>query len=129
MGLTEAVRTVYSKYVTFDGRARRSEFWFFTLFVTLVNIGSTILTVAFGLIGLHGLVKVLDVLVVIFGLGTLLPNLAVSVRRLHDGNRSGWFVLLGLIPIVGMIILLVWYCKRGTVGPNRFGPDPLETGA
>jgi uncharacterized membrane protein YhaH (DUF805 family) len=65
----------------------------------------------------------------IYTLGFILPYLAVTVRRLHDLDKSGWWWLIGFIPLVGAIILLVWFCQRGTVGPNRFGPDPLLTSA
>ena len=65
------------------------------------------------------------VLYSIFALAVFLPTLAVAVRRLHDTDRSGWWILLGLIPLVGWIILLVWYCSKGTDGPNRFGQDRL----
>ncbi len=58
------------------------------------------------------------------GLGLFLPGLAVTVRRLHDTDRRGWWILLGLIPIIGIIVLIVFYCTAGTPGPNRFGPDP-----
>jgi uncharacterized membrane protein YhaH (DUF805 family) len=65
----------------------------------------------------------------IYTLGFILPYLAVTVRRMHDLDKSGWWWLIGFIPLVGAIILLVWFCQRGTVGPNRFGPDPLLTSA
>jgi uncharacterized membrane protein YhaH (DUF805 family) len=61
------------------------------------------------------------------GLGLLLPSVAVAVRRLHDTARSGWFFVLGLIPLIGAIILIVWYCQPGTPGPNQYGTDPLRT--
>ena len=61
----------------------------------------------------------------LFGLATLLPGLAVAVRRLHDIDRTGWWILLALIPLVGAIVLIIWYCTKGTDGPNRFGPNPL----
>ena len=60
------------------------------------------------------------------GLALFLPGLAVSIRRLHDLGRSGWYFLLILIPLIGTIILLIWFCMRGTVGPNQYGPDPLQ---
>jgi uncharacterized membrane protein YhaH (DUF805 family) len=63
-------------------------------------------------------------LATLYGLAVLIPNLAVTIRRLHDLDKSGWFIFLGLIPLVGPIILLVFYCTEGTRGPNRFGPDP-----
>jgi len=62
----------------------------------------------------------------IASLATFLPSLAVGIRRLHDRDQTGWWILLGLIPVIGWIILIVWFCMRGTVGPNRFGPDPLQ---
>jgi uncharacterized membrane protein YhaH (DUF805 family) len=61
----------------------------------------------------------------LFGLATFLPGLAVAVRRLHDIDRTGWWILLALIPLVGAIVLIIWYCTKGTDGPNRFGPNPL----
>ena len=62
---------------------------------------------------------------IIWSLGNLLPNIAVAVRRLHDIDRSGWWLLIGIIPLVGWIILIVWYCQKGTTGDNRFGADQL----
>jgi uncharacterized membrane protein YhaH (DUF805 family) len=61
----------------------------------------------------------------LFGLATILPGIAVAARRLHDVDRSGWWLLLNFIPLIGWIVLLVWFCTRGTEGPNRFGPDPM----
>jgi uncharacterized membrane protein YhaH (DUF805 family) len=61
------------------------------------------------------------------GLALLLPNLAVAVRRLHDTDRSGWWLLIALLPLIGLIVLIVFFCIRGTPGPNRFGPDPLAS--
>ncbi len=63
----------------------------------------------------------------LFGLATFLPSIAIGVRRLHDLDRSGWWLLLVFIPLIGAIVLLIWYCAKGTAGPNRFGPDPLAT--
>ena len=62
----------------------------------------------------------------IAALALFLPGLAVSIRRLHDRDKSGWWVLLAFIPLIGAIILLIWFIMRGTQGPNRFGPDPLQ---
>jgi uncharacterized membrane protein YhaH (DUF805 family) len=64
----------------------------------------------------------------IFSLAVLLPGIAVSVRRLHDLDRSGWWLLLAFVPVVGIIVLLIWFCTKGTDGSNRFGPDPLGGG-
>ena len=63
----------------------------------------------------------------LFGLVTIIPNIAIAIRRLHDLDRTGWWILLGFIPLIGWIILLIWYVTKGTDGPNRFGPDPLAT--
>jgi uncharacterized membrane protein YhaH (DUF805 family) len=119
MGFTEAISAGFRNYVNFSGRATRSEFWYWVLFAVLASIAAGLIDVA--LFGLDGS-SAIESLV---GLALFLPGLAVSVRRLHDLDRSGWWVLLGLIPLVGVIILIVWNCQRGTIGPNRFGPDPL----
>lgn len=117
MTFQEAVQTCFRKYVTIDGRARRAEYWWFYLFGFL---GSAILQaldrMAFG--------PDVGVLSAIFGLAILLPALAVGVRRLHDTDRSGWWLLLGLIPLIGAIILIIWFIGKGSPGTNRFGAAP-----
>ena len=119
MTFGEAVKAGFQNYVNFTGRATRSEFWYWALFVFLVSIATSAIDyVLFP----EGWVAPISTLV---GLAMFLPNLSVTVRRLHDLDRSGWWVLLALIPIVGMIVLIIWGCTRGTVGPNRFGSDPL----
>ena len=124
MGFGEAVTSVLKNYVTFSGRAPRSEYWFWALFVFLINIVAAIIDMAaFSSSAGQGPLSL------ILTLGLLLPNIAVGVRRLHDLDRSGWWLLIVLIPLVGFIVLLVWACTRGTLGPNRFGPDPLPPGA
>ena len=111
-----AIRTCFSKYVDFSGRARRSEFWFFMLFNVAVQIVASLIDgIILGGMGILGLVA---------SLGLLVPALAVSVRRLHDSGRSGWWILIGLIPLVGIILLIVWYVNKGEDGPNRFGANP-----
>jgi uncharacterized membrane protein YhaH (DUF805 family) len=132
MTFTDAVRSCLSKYATFRGRAARSEFWFFWLFTIIVLIVAGILDSILGTgftmtnpaTGLeeragYGYVYLLA------GLALLLPSLAVAVRRLHDTNHSGWWLLIGLIPLLGGILLLVWYVTKGTPGDNQYGPDPL----
>lgn len=120
MDFQTSVKTCLSKYVTFSGRAARSEFWWFNLFVVIVTIVLT--GVDFIVFGLQDLFSPLSDL---FSLAVLLPSLAVLARRLHDLDRSAWWMLLMFVPIVGWIILLIWNCTKGTDGPNRFGPDPL----
>jgi uncharacterized membrane protein YhaH (DUF805 family) len=119
MGFMEAISAGFRNYVNFSPRAARWEFWYWVLFSFLAQIVAGIIDVAiFGTAGAQPISSLLS-------LALLLPGLAVAIRRLHDTDRSGWWVLLFLIPLVGAIILIIWYCQRGTPGPNRFGPDPL----
>ncbi len=104
MTFGESISTCFKKYATFDGRATRSEYWWFFLFTFLVSVALSIASEA-----LSG----------IFSLGVLLPSLAVGVRRLHDIDKSGWFLLLWFIPVIGWIILIVWAIQEGKE-PNRF---------
>lgn len=113
--------TVLRKYAVFSGRARRSEYWFFTLFNVLISIALSVVDVV---IGTGGDEFGLGVLSGIYSLGVFVPSLAVAVRRLHDTNRSGWWLLLALVPCVGGIVLLVFAISDGTYGENRFGPNP-----
>ena len=107
------------KYATFSGRARRKEYWLFFLFITVVGL------VASGIDALLGFVEMGPVNL-IWSLAVLLPSLAVGARRLHDTGRSGWWLLLYLVPLIGWIVLIVFFCLRGESGMNRFGPDPLD---
>lgn len=116
MDFITAVKTGFGKFATFQGRARRSEYWFFMLFLILASTVFTIIDATTGI----------GVLSLIFSLVTLIPVIAVSVRRLHDTNRSGWWYLLFLVPLVGAIVLIIWFCTKGTAGDNRFGADPVE---
>lgn len=104
MTFGESISTCFAKYATFEGRASRSEYWWFFLFTLLASVASSIVS---------------ETLSALFSLGVLLPSLAVGARRLHDINRSGWFLLLWLIPIVGWIVLIVWAVQEGKE-PNRF---------
>ncbi len=115
MGFVDAIKSGFNNYVNFSGRASRSEYWYWILFYILVGIVASVIDAALGIGFLGALVS----------LGLFLPSLAVAVRRLHDLDKSGWWFLLIFIPLVGAIILIVWFCTKGTTGPNRFGPDPL----
>lgn len=119
MNFTEAIATCFRKYVGFSGRARRAEYWYWALFVVIVGICTAVLDeVIFPFNAFSPLNSV-------WSIATFLPGLAVAVRRLHDVDKSGWWVLLVLIPLIGWLILLYWAIQRGTVGDNRFGSDPL----
>ena len=120
MNFVEAIQSGFRNYVGFSGRARRSEFWYWSLFAFLLSIVAGFIDAAIAPGNEYGPVTA------IMGLALFLPGLAVSIRRLHDLGRSGWYFLLILIPLIGAIILLIWFCLRGTVGPNQYGPDPLQ---
>ena len=110
---------VIRRYTDFDGRADRPEFWWFALINLIVSVGIWVAGIA-----LFGLATG-ELLAVVYGLATLLPVLGVAIRRLHDTNKSGWFLLLALIPIVGFIVLIVFLATPGEPGPNNYGlPDP-----
>lgn len=119
MSFFDAVRSALTQYVGFRGRARRSEYWWFYLFTSIINMLVWCLSGAadIAVIGL------------IVSLALALPSIAVGVRRLQDTDRSGWFILLGLIPFAGPIILLVFFVQDSKPGPNRFGPNPKDLAA
>ncbi|MCH9757729.1 MAG: DUF805 domain-containing protein [Proteobacteria bacterium] len=113
--------TALKKYAVFSGRARRKEYWLFMLLCFILNIAGSFIDVALGTFNAQTGLGVVG-LILLFAI--LLPSIAVSIRRLHDTDRSGWWFLIGFIPILGMIVLLIFACLDGTVGPNRFGEDP-----
>jgi uncharacterized membrane protein YhaH (DUF805 family) len=104
MTFGESISTCFSKYAAFEGRAARSEYWWWFLFTFLASAASGIVS---------------DKLSAIFSLLVLLPSLAVGARRLHDTDRSGWFLLLWLIPIIGWVVLIIWFIQDGKE-PNHF---------
>ena len=106
--------TALQNYADFSGRARRQEFWMFFLFQIIAT------AVAMGIDGAIGM----PAMTAVVGLGLLIPAISVTVRRLHDTDRSGWWILVGLVPFIGGIALFVFYVLEGTPGPNRFGPNP-----
>ena len=128
MNMIEAVKAVFSKYATFEGRARRSEYWWFVLFNMIVSI---LLALLFG--NGHGMGEGAmmggNLASNLWWLATILPSLAVGARRLHDIDRTGWWQLIWFVPLIGWIVLLYWYVTKGTEGSNRFGPDPLAADA
>lgn len=126
MNFTTAVTTCFSKYATFSGRARRAEYWWFVLFNILANIVLGIAdSVVFGFGGGAMRDGGPQVLSGLYSLAVFLPSLAVGVRRLHDTGRSGWWLLIWIIPVIGWIVLIWWLATRGEAGANGHGPDPI----
>ncbi len=115
---------VLKKYAVFGGRARRKEYWIFTLFHILIVITLGIVDVMLGLRSQSGI----GLLGGLYGLAVLIPGIAVSVRRLHDTGRSGWWMLLSVVPPVG-IVLLVFMAQDSQPGQNEYGPNPKEIAA
>ncbi|MGD0719839.1 MAG: DUF805 domain-containing protein [Roseiarcus sp.] len=111
MSLVDAVRSGLSKYATFEGRALRSEYWYFVLALILATVVAEIL---------DAIIIGRPVLAAIVALGTIVPSIAVACRRLHDTDRSGWWQLITFVPLIGTIVLIVWLASQGT-GDNRFG--------
>lgn len=121
LSFTDAVRQVFNKYATFKGRARRSEYWWFVLFYSLVLIAAAVLDNLFDITfeySFYGVIYCIAALVL------FLPNLAVTVRRLHDINKSGWNILWGIIPLIGSILLIVWCCQDSQAEANQYGESP-----
>lgn len=108
---------VLKKYAVFGGRARRTEYWLFVLFNIIISF---VLGFIEGLVGSPG------VIAMIYGLAVLIPGVAVSVRRLHDTSRSGWWLLIGLVPLMGAIVLLVFMASDSHPGDNQFGSSPKQ---
>ncbi len=109
------------RYAVFSGCSRRKEYWYFVLFVVIISI---VLSSIDTIIGAYDRSTGVGLLSGIFSLAVLIPGIAVAVRRLHDTDRSGWWILLGLIPIIGTIVLIVFYVQDSTPGTNRYGPNP-----
>jgi uncharacterized membrane protein YhaH (DUF805 family) len=123
MNFGEAIGSGFRRYVDFQGRSSRSEYWFWALFTFLVGCAIGVIQVA-TYSGDQGPAPVTRVLGLVVDLALLFPSLAVAIRRLHDVNRSGWWYLI-ILTIIGVIPILIWFCTRGTEGPNRYGEDPL----
>jgi uncharacterized membrane protein YhaH (DUF805 family) len=128
MGFGEAVKSFWSNYAKFQGRSRRSEYWFIQLFLVLTNLavaaidlflmdGDVDRFIANGGGGIVGLIWILV---------TIVPALAALVRRLHDTGKSGWWVLIGFVPLLGGIVLLVFTVVNSDVGENQFGVSPKD---
>ncbi len=137
VSLPDAIKMFFRRYVDFEGRSTRSEYWW----VVLIN-----LVVLFGLVAFSGLsVEALEaeefsgastpviIIGALYFLVILIPSIALVVRRFHDLNQTGWlylaFIFIGILPLIGIIssiAMYIWFCFRGTVGPNKYGSDPLQ---
>lgn len=108
------------KYAVFSGRSRRKEYWMYALVNILIFVALAVLAAILGGkgsalgVGLYGL----------YALFTFIPSFAITVRRLHDTNHTGWWILISIIPLLGAIVLLIYVCQEGTSGNNNYGPDP-----
>ncbi|MEF1309848.1 DUF805 domain-containing protein [Vibrio mytili] len=109
--------SVLKKYAVFNGRARRKEYWMFFLFNLLISLALGIVDGLLGTTIIGGL----------YGLAVLIPSIALTVRRLHDIGRTGWWALIGFIPFIGLIVLLVFAATDGESGNNQYGPDPKNS--
>jgi uncharacterized membrane protein YhaH (DUF805 family) len=109
MTFTQAISAGFSNYINFSGRASRSAFWYWTLFAFLVGVVADIID--------YGVGSGSGVISELWGLATLLPN---------DTDRSGFWLFLILLPLIGLIVLIVWWCFKGTSGNNQYGPDPVQ---
>ena len=119
MGFAEAISSVLKNYATFSGRAPRSEYWYWAFFILIVSVvAMAIDLMVFPESGLNPIGTIVS-------LGLLLPNISVAVRRLHDIGRTGWWFLIAFT-IIGIVLLLVWACTKGTTGPNGYGQDPIR---
>ena len=109
---------VVKNYASFSGRARRKEYWMFQLFYIIF---------AFAVIAIDFILETYGVLIVLYSLGLTIPALAVSVRRLHDVGKSGWWFFISFVPLIGAIWLLVLFVTDGNIGSNQYGLNPKET--
>ena len=114
------------KYADFSGRAPRAEYWWFALFVI---IGEVIAMSIDSILGMSRMVGPYGPILCLYLLALIIPSISVGVRRLHDTDRSGWWLLIALIPLIGAIVLLVFFVAEGTKGDNQYGPDPYAGGA
>lgn len=120
----EWYRLVWQRYAEFSGRSRRKEYWMFALINSIIAVVLCLgIVVSFTAARGSAIGIALVVAYCLYALAVIIPSLAVTVRRLHDTGRSGWWILIGLIPFGG-IVLLVFYCLDGTPGPNEYGADP-----
>lgn len=112
------------RYADFQGRSGRKEYWMFLLFQIMVSIAVNLVSFIGASMDSSLVAGLAAVVAGVFGLAMFIPGIAVSVRRMHDIDKSGWQLLWSFVPLVGLIILIIFMAKQGTTGPNRFGPAP-----
>ena len=118
IGFGQAIKLGFKRYVDFSGRSSRAEIWWWALFLTLASIILFIVDTA--------IIKTPGLTQLIFGIAIILPSLAIGIRRLHDIDKSGWWILLHFAPFfIGSIVLVILACKRGSDEENKYGPSPL----
>ncbi len=144
IGFVDAVKMFFRRYTDFQGRSARAEYWWVVLFQLLAYIifGTLFIILGGGFEAIDGAIdgggalpagaSIIGGIVLLFMLAVLIPNIALAVRRFHDLNQTGWlylvFVIVGIIPLIGILAslgMIIWFCIRGTVGPNKYGEDPL----
>jgi uncharacterized membrane protein YhaH (DUF805 family) len=113
----------WKNYANFQGRARRKAYWMFVLFNLIALVVLRFIEGAVGLSGQNGY----GILTGLYSLAIILPLIALAVRRLHDTGRSGWWILIGLVPLIGPIVLIVFYVTDSQPGTNQYGPNPKES--
>ena len=121
--MVEAYKKVWRNYANFNGRASRADYWWFVLANMIVSV---VLSMLVMLGGDSFIATLFSMVSGLYSLAILIPGIAVTVRRLHDIDKSGWWYLIGLVPCIGSIVLLVFTCLAGTPGDNKYGPDPYQ---
>lgn len=121
MDMVTAVKTVFHRYFQFNGRSPRAEFWYFVLFSVVVSFATMFLDVAFLGASLDDTFMPLNTL---FSLAVLIPSFAVSVRRLHDMGKSGWWVVICIVPLIGLLVLIYFSVQPSQPGTNQYGSNP-----
>ena len=115
---------VLKQYADFSGRARRKEYWYFILINFLINMGIAFVSGLIGGMSQDPSMTLAMVMLTLYNLAVFIPSTAVGVRRLHDTNRSGWWLLISMIPLVGAIVLIIFFVEDSQPGPNEYGPNP-----
>jgi len=126
MGFGESVRLFFKNYTNFQGRSRRAEYWWPVLMYVMAYVALIVVTGVGSALGDLGgiLIAIAGIAYFLFALAILIPMLAVGFRRLHDTDKSAWWLLISFVPIVGSIVLLIFFVSEGTKGSNKYGPDP-----